>query len=139
MKAPIQVLLAEDNPDDALLLKEALADTRIDHVLTTVSDGTEVLAYLAGEAPFESTQKPDILFLDLNMPKMGGLDVLQELNKRGVSKIPIVVLTVSNDKEEILQALKLRMNYYIRKPVDDSQLKPLLSLISDMWYPQEAS
>jgi len=130
---PMQILLAEDNAEDANLLKEVLLDTKIAHVLNVVDDGVDALAYLRQLGRFAQAPRPDLLFLDLNMPMMNGFEVLEELREGGPRGLPIVVLTVSDDQEEIVKAMELAMNYYIRKPVELAQLTELLVLVNEMW------
>ncbi len=133
MAEPMQILLAEDNAEDANLLKEVLLDTKVAHVLNVVDDGLDALAYLRQLGRFTQAPRPDLLFLDLNMPMMTGFEVLEELKEGGPRGLPIVVLTVSDDQEEIVKAMELAMNYYIRKPVELPQLTELLVLVNEMW------
>lgn len=129
----MQILLAEDNPEDANLLREVLLDTKLAHVLNVVDDGLDAISYLRQLGSFAQAPRPDLLLLDLNMPKMNGFEVLEELWAGGPRGLPIVVLTVSEDEEEIVKAMQLAMNYYIRKPVELQQLTELLVLIDEMW------
>ncbi|CAN5263339.1 response regulator [soil metagenome] len=133
MPEPMQILLAEDNPDDASLLSEVLRDTKIAHVLNVVDDGMEAIRYLRQQGRFASAVRPDLLLLDLNMPRMNGFEVLEGIRAAGPRGLAIVVLTVSEDQEEIVKAMQLSMNYYIRKPVDLEQLRELLVLVDEMW------
>lgn len=136
MSEPMQILLAEDNPEDASLLREVLLDTKIAHELAVVDDGMDAICYLRQLGKFAHSPKPDLLLLDLNMPRMNGFKVLEELSAAGPRGLAIVVLTVSEDQEEIVKAMQLSMNYYIRKPVDLVQLTELLVLVGEMWRVQ---
>lgn len=133
MKAPLQILLAEDSPEAANLVKEVLMESKIAHVLNVTADGEEALAYLRQQKPFSYAIRPDVVLLDLNMPKLDGIQVLSEMKKSDLKDIPVIVLTMSNNDEDIARALELKMNYYIRKPVDAERLTPLLEAIEELW------
>lgn len=128
---PIKILLAEDNPDDVELVRAALIDTGISHSLKVAEDGVEALEYLRQS---DKSTHPDLLLLDLNMPRMTGLEVLEQIkDEKELADIPIVLLTVSDSEEEIVKAFQLRMHYYIRKPIEPLKLWKLLSVINDTW------
>lgn len=132
--SPIRILLAEDNPHDAELVKAALDDTGLNHELSMVEDGEEVLSYLHQQGQFRDAPHPDLMLLDLNMPKLTGLELLDEIKDESKFKdIPIVLLTVSDDDDEVLKALELGMHYYIRKPINPVKLHNLLSAINAAW------
>jgi CheY-like chemotaxis protein len=133
VKAPLQILLAEDSPEAANLVKEVLMESKIAHVLNVAADGEEALAFLRQQQPFDYALRPDVVLLDLNMPKVDGMQVLSEMKNSDLNDIPVIVLTMSNNEEEIARALDLKMNYYIRKPVDARRLTPLLEAIGELW------
>ncbi|MBY0358902.1 MAG: response regulator [Candidatus Obscuribacterales bacterium] len=134
MNKNLKVLLVEDNAADARLVKEALADCRIPVEMRQVENGEEALKYVNREGPYNEAPTPDLIVLDLNMPKKDGhgfleeaKDVLDELD------IPIVLLTVSDRDSDIKRALDTKMNFYLNKPVDASKLKAVLCAINDLW------
>lgn len=133
MKTPLQILLAEDSPEAASLVKEVLMESKIAHILNVAVDGEEALAFLRRQQPFDYAIRPDVVLLDLKMPKVSGIEVLSEMKNSDLKDIPVIVLTMSNNDEDIARALDLKMNYYIRKPVDARRLTPLLEAIEELW------
>lgn len=130
----INILLSEDNPSDARLVHESLRETGLEFQLTVLEDGEQTLNYLLRSGEYKTAEIPDLLLLDLNMPKVSGLEVLEKIkDNKTVSALPIVLLTVSDSQEEILKALSLRMHYYIRKPIDPLRLYKLLAVINQSW------
>ncbi|HEX6873267.1 MAG TPA: response regulator [Micromonosporaceae bacterium] len=120
--APIEVLLVEDDPGDVLMTREAFADHKVGNRLTVVSDGTEALAYLRREGQYADAVRPDLVLLDLNLPKRDGREVLAEIkNDEQLHQIPVVVLTTSQADEDILRSYQLHANAYVTKPVDFDQ------------------
>jgi len=118
----IEVLLVEDDPGDVLMTKEAFDEHRVRKHLNVVSDGAEALAYLRKEAPYADAVRPDLVLLDLNLPRRDGREVLAEIkNDTELHQIPVVVLTTSRAEEDILASYRLHANAYVTKPVDFDQ------------------
>jgi CheY-like chemotaxis protein len=117
--APIEVLLVEDDPGDVLMTREAFAEHKVGNRLTVVSDGAEALAYLRRVGEFADAPRPDLILLDLNLPRRDGREVLAEIKKdEDLRQIPVVVLTTSQAEEDILRSYQLHANAYVTKPVD---------------------
>ena len=113
---PLEILLIEDNPGDVRLVQEALRETKSRHELRVILDGVEAIAYLRGQGPDTSTQKPDLILLDLNLPKKDGHEVLQEIKTDpALRRIPVVVLTTSDAPHDILRSYDLHANSYVVK------------------------
>ncbi|MDG4828336.1 response regulator [Solwaraspora sp. WMMD1047] len=118
-KSPIEVLLVEDDPGDVLMTKEAFEEHKLRNRLTVVSDGAQALAYLRREGEYADAEVPDLILLDLNLPKRDGRQVLAEIkNDEQLCRIPVVVLTTSQADEDILRSYQLHANAYVAKPVD---------------------
>jgi len=131
----IHVLMAEDNPDDAELTREALVDSKLSIDLHHVSDGVEALAFLRREAPYQDAPFPDLLLLDLNMPRKDGRTVLSEVRTDPLlKKLPVVVLTTSGSDDDIAAAYSLNANCYIQKPVDFEQFVHVVQSIEHFWF-----
>lgn len=134
MKKPIELLLVEDSPADIILAEEALKDSGLAYSLTTVGDGEEAMEYLLRKGNYSHAVSPDVILLDLNMPKKNGHEVLSEMNEHpDLKDIPVVVLTVSQAEEDHTKALNLKMNYYMNKPVQSQRLAAILQEIHDLW------
>ena len=132
--APIEMLLVEDNPDDVDLTIEALEDAKIANRLHVVSDGVAALAFLHRKGGYVRVPRPDLILLDLNLPKKGGREVLAEIKSDPKLRcIPVVVLTTSSADEDILRAYDLHANCYITKPVDFEQFSRVIHAIEDFW------
>jgi CheY-like chemotaxis protein len=115
----IDVLLVEDDPGDVLLIEEAFADNKVHNRLHVVSDGVEALAYLRRQGQYADAAQPDLVLLDLNLPRKDGREVLAEVKAdEQLRHIPIVVLTTSKAEEDVLRSYKLHANAYVTKPVD---------------------
>jgi len=131
----MEVLLVEDNPGDVRLTMEALKEGEICNHLSVVSDGVEALAFLHREGPYANAPRPDIILLDLNLPKKDGRDVLAEIKaEKDLKRIPVVVLTTSNAEKDIFGTYDLHTNCYITKPVDFAQFVSAVKLIEDFWF-----
>ncbi|WP_405100915.1 response regulator [Micromonospora sp. NBC_01412] len=118
-KSPIEVLLVEDDPGDVLMTQEAFEEHKLRNRLTVVSDGDEALAYLRREGQFADAVAPDLILLDLNLPRRDGREVLEEIKQdEKLCRIPVVVLTTSQADEDILRSYQLHANAYVTKPVD---------------------
>src|SRR5215468_10049461 len=111
---PVEVLLVEDNPGDVLLTREALRDGKVHTRLNVVTDGEQALAYLRRQPPFENAPRPDLILLDLNLPRKNGQEVLAEIKgDEFFRRIPVVVLTSSQAEQDILKSYDLRANCYV--------------------------
>lgn len=131
---PIEILLVEDNAADARLTIEALKDSKVNNNLTVLEDGVEAMAYLRREGKYAGAVRPDLILLDLNLPKKDGLEVLAELKgDPDLKTIPVVIMTVSKADEDILRSYKLQANCYITKPVDFTQFMKVVKTIEDFW------
>jgi len=132
--APVQILLCEDNPADVRLTVEALKDGKIINDLTVAEDGVEALRVLRREGEHADAKRPDLILLDLNMPRMDGREVLEEIkNDESLRRIPVVVLTTSTDDEDVLRSYDLHANCYISKPVDLEQFLRVVKTIEEFW------
>ena len=130
----IQVLLVEDNPGDVRLTKEALKEGKLLNQLTVVSDGVEALSFLRKEGIYADALQPELILLDLNLPKKDGREVLAEIKADpNLRRIPVVVLTTSSSEEDILRIYDLHANCYITKPVDLEQFMGVVKSIEDFW------
>lgn len=131
---PIEILLVEDSPSDAALTVQALEGGKISNNLTRVVDGVEALAYLKKEGHYAHAARPDLIMLDLNLPRKDGREVLRELkNDPSLKLIPIIVLTTSRADKDILQSYELNANCYISKPVDFQQFIDVVKSIENFW------
>ncbi|EPG75526.1 response regulator receiver domain protein [Leptospira fainei serovar Hurstbridge str. BUT 6] len=130
IKATFDILLVEDNPADVRLTLEALGEVPKSKNLIVVNDGEEALDYVKGEGSYSGNSRPDLILLDLNLPKKNGFDVLKELKEDPeLRRIPVVVLTTSGSDRDILQTYNLHANSYIQKPVEfDSFIEAMRSL-----------
>ena len=130
----IQVLLVEDNPGDVRLTKEALKEGKLLNQLTVVGDGVEALSFLRKEGKYADALQPELILLDLNLPKKDGREVLAEIKADpNLRRIPVVVLTTSSAEEDILRIYDLHANCYITKPVDLEQFMGVVKSIEDFW------
>ena len=131
---PVEILLVEDNPADVRLTREALSSDRLWNNLSVAKDGVEAMAYLRQEGVFAAAARPDLILLDLNLPKKDGREVLVEIKADpNLKLIPIVVLTLSAGEEDILKTYGLHANCYITKPVDLRQFMTIVKSIEDFW------
>jgi len=131
---PIEILLVEDNSGDARLAREALRDAKVRNNLTWISDGTEALAFLRREGKYHRAARPDLILLDLNLPRKDGREVLTEIKADDkFRRIPVVILTTSQAEEDVLRAYHLNANCYITKPVDLDQFMKVVKTIEDFW------
>jgi CheY-like chemotaxis protein len=132
---PVQILLVEDNPGDVRLTVEAFKEGKIRNHLSVVRDGVDALAFLRQEGPFADAPRPDLILLDLNLPRKNGRDVLAEINEEeDLKQIPVVVLTTSNAEKDILGTRALNASCYINKPVDFTQFVTVVKMIEDFWF-----
>ena len=131
---PVEILLVEDNPGDARLTQEALKDGKVYNNLTVVPDGVEAMAYLRREGRYAGATQPDLILLDLNLPKKDGREVLQEIKAdENLRRIPVVVLTSSSAEQDVLKSYGLHANCYVTKPVDLDQFIGAVKAIENFW------
>ena len=134
MGQSIELLLVEDNPGDVRLTMEALKDANVVNRLSVARDGVEALAFLRREGTYKAAPRPDLILLDLNLPKKDGREVLAEIKQDpNLRRTPVVVLTTSQAEEDILRTYDLHVNCYITKPVDFNQFVKVLHSIEDFW------
>jgi two-component system, chemotaxis family, response regulator Rcp1 len=132
--SPIEVLLVEDSPGDVRLTKEAFKDAKVHINLHVASDGAEAMAFLGREGKHEYAPRPDLILLDLNLPKKDGREVLEEIKENpSLKSIPVVVLTTSASEEDILRSYLLHANCYITKPVDLDGFLKVVKSIDNFW------
>ena len=130
----IEILLVEDNEGDARLAIEALRDAKVRNNLSWVKDGIEALAYLRNEGEYAGSLRPDVILLDLNLPKKDGREVLAEVKEdESLRRIPVVVLTVSQADEDIIRSYDLHANCFISKPIDLEQFMRVVQAVEDFW------
>ena len=130
----IEIPLVEDNPGDARLTREALKDAKVNNHLSVVHDGVEAMAFLRREGNYRQAPRPDLVLLDLNLPRKDGREVLAEIKADPhFRRIPVVVLTTSAAEEDILKAYNLNANCYITKPVDLHQFLKVVQTIKAFW------
>ncbi len=131
---PIEILLVEDSPSDTELTIEALKEAKVRNHLSTVEDGVEALAFLRREGKYAAAPQPDLIMLDLNLPRKDGREVLAEIKAdRRLKMIPVVVLTTSRAEQDVLRAYQLNANCYITKPVDFEQFLNVVRSIESYW------
>jgi CheY-like chemotaxis protein len=130
----IEILMVEDNPGDARLVHEALRDSKIINQLNSVTDGQKALAYLRREGNFIDAVRPDLILLDLNLPRKDGREVLAEIKTdTDLQRIPVVVMTTSTAEQDILKAYNLHANCYVTKPVDLERFIEVVKAIDSFW------
>jgi CheY-like chemotaxis protein len=130
-----EILLVEDNPGDIFLTREALKSSRLWNHLSVVRDGVEALSYLRREGEFSGSVRPDLILLDLNLPRKNGGEVLEEIKaEEDLKRIPVVVLTSSQADEDILKAYGEHANCCITKPVDLQKFITVINSIEDFWF-----
>jgi len=131
---PIEILLVEDNPGDSRLAKEALKESKLKNNLYIAEDGVEALNFLYRTGKYSKMPRPDLIILDLNLPKKDGREVLAEIkNDDNLKRIPVVILTISKAEEDILKTYNLHANCYVTKPLDLDQFMKVVRSIEDFW------
>jgi CheY-like chemotaxis protein len=131
---PIEVLLVEDDPGDVLMTQEAFKDYKIANTLTVVTNGEDAIAYLRKQGRFADVATPDLVLLDLNLPRRDGREVLRDVKSDPeLRRIPVVVLTTSDAEEDVLASYDLHANAYVRKPVDFEQFVSAVRAIDDFF------
>jgi chemotaxis family two-component system response regulator Rcp1 len=131
---PIEILLVEDNPGDVRLTKEALKEGKVYSNLHTCKDGVEAMEFLRRQGKYKDAPRPDIILLDLNLPKKDGREVLEEIKTDDqLKRIPVVVLTTSKAEEDVLKTYNLHANCYVTKPVDLEKFMVVVKSIDIFW------
>lgn len=133
-RSPVRILVVDDDPGDVLMIEEALAGSSVDKTIDVVSDGQEAMEFLRGEGRHEGAQRPDMILLDLNMPRMDGRQVLGAVKSdEDLRTIPIVVLTTSNADTDILGSYTLQANAYVTKPIDLDDFNEVVRRIDEFF------
>lgn len=134
METVVNILLVEDNPADARLIEEVFKDTNVNNRIHVAKDGVEAMDFLNKENEYSDAPKPDIILLDLNLPRKDGREVLREVKSdENLKSIPIVILTTSSAKEDVIKTYRNHANCYITKPVDFDQFLKVINAIEDFW------
>lgn len=130
----LRILLVEDSEGDVVLTRQALREGKINNHLSVARDGIEALAFLRRQSGYHDALRPDLILLDINMPRMNGIEVLAELKTdTSLRMIPVVMLTTSDSDRDILEAYELNANCYVTKPVDYIQFMKVISAIDEFW------
>jgi CheY-like chemotaxis protein len=130
----IHILLVDDNEGDVLLTREALQDARIVNRISVAYDGVEALKFLRKQVPFRDSESPDLILLDINLPRMDGKEVLSIIkNDPDLKRIPVIMLTTSSSEKDILTSYDNHANCYITKPVDLERFMDVVRTIEDFW------
>lgn len=131
---PVEILLIEDNPGDVRLTMEALTAAKVLNRLTVVKDGVEALAFLRRQSPYAGAARPHLILLDLNLPRKDGREVLAEIKADDkLKRIPVVILTTSQDEQDVFKSYDLHANCYITKPVDLEQFITVVKSVEEFW------
>src|ERR1039457_1706374 len=131
---PIEILLVEDNEGDARLAQEALKDSKVTNIIHHVHDGIEAMDFLHHKGKYKDAVRPDLILLDLNLPRKDGREVLTEIkNDDNLKMIPVVILTISSNEQDILKTYNLHVNCFITKPLDFEQFLKVVHSIEDFW------
>lgn len=132
---PVDILMVEDNPGDVRLTLEALKECKVRNMVYTVDDGEKAMQFLRREAPYCEVPRPDLVILDLNLPRKDGREVLEEMKADPeLRRIPVVVLTTSSAEEDIMRTYDCHANCYITKPVDLDRFAEVVQRIEDFWF-----
>ena len=135
MSEPVEILLVEDNPGDVRLTEEAFREGRIDNNLHVAADGVEALAFLEQRGEYEDAPRPDLVLLDLNLPRMNGDELLVELKADpDLRRIPVIVLTSSAAEEDVVTSYELHANAYLTKPVDPAEFIDTVQSFERFWF-----
>jgi chemotaxis family two-component system response regulator Rcp1 len=131
---PIEILLVEDNPGDVRLAREALQDAKVRNTLHWVDNGQKAMDFLRKEGEYARAPRPDLILLDLNLPRKDGREVLAEIKEDpDLRRIPVVILTVSKNEEDVLKTYNLHANCFITKPIDLNQFIKVVKSIEEFW------
>ncbi|WP_454062413.1 response regulator [Candidatus Nitrospira salsa] len=134
MTIPIEILLVEDSPSDVRLTQEAFEAARIYNTIHIVQDGVSALKFLRQKVPYEHVPRPDLILLDLNLPKKDGREVLKEIKSdSSLRQIPLVILTTSSDEHDVLQSYDLHANAYLVKPIDVKNFINMIQSLEQFW------
>lgn len=134
MDKPIHILLVEDNMDDIVIMKEVLARNGIDREITTVRDGVEALDYILKREAYATAKTPDLVLLDLNLPKKNGMEVLKEIRNHAAYKyLPVIILSTSSSPDDIATSYEENANCFITKPTDIVSLYGMVKEIKSFW------
>lgn len=134
MAKPIEILLVEDNPGDVRLTREAFKEGKVLNNLSVVEDGAEAMAFLRQQGKYADAPRPDLILLDLNLPKKDGREVLPEIKEdTNLKRIPVVILTTSKAEQDILKTYNLHANCYVTKPVDLEQFISVVRFVQHFW------
>jgi len=132
---PVEILLAEDNPGDVMLTRKALEQGKLANNLHVTTDGVDALEFLRQDGEYEDAPRPDLILLDLNMPRKDGQEVLEELRADDeLRRIPVVVLTSSESEEDIVRSYELNANAYLTKPVDFDGFVEIVNRLENFWF-----
>ena len=132
---PMEILLVEDNPGDVRLVQEALVEVTVPHRLSVVEDGEEALAFLRRQGQHAGAVRPDLIMLDLNLPRRDGREVLAEIKADDrLKRIPVVILTTSQADEDVLHTYNLHANCYITKPMQFQKYRSVMKAIEAFWF-----
>jgi len=131
---PVEILMAEDNPGDVTLTRKALEEGKLANNLHVVNDGVEAMAYLNGEGEYADRPRPDLILLDLNMPRKDGREVLEDIKSDDdLKRIPVVVLTSSEAEEDVAKSYELHANAYLTKPIDFDGFLEIVGSLEEFW------
>jgi len=134
MKIEVKILLVEDNEGDIVLTLEALKEAKVTNGIQVVKDGIEALDYLRKEGRFKDAETPDLILLDINLPRLDGKEVLAEIKKdKALMTIPVVMLTTSDSEKDIMESYQHHANCYITKPVEYQKFMEVVYVIKDFW------
>lgn len=134
MSREISILLVEDDPGDVMLIREALAEHELGDLVADVSDGETAMRYIRREGEFAQAQRPDLVLLDLNLPRKNGAEVLAEIKgDPSLSTIPVIVLTTSKAEEDVLRSYEMHANAYLTKPVEFDRFREIVHQIDDFF------
>ncbi|WP_447962898.1 response regulator [Nitrospira sp. Ecomares 2.1] len=134
MQNPIEILLIEDNPADIRLTQEAFRAARLHNTIHVAQDGVSAMSFIRQTAPFQDAPRPDLILLDLNLPKMDGREILKEIKSDPHTRtIPVVVLTTSEDEGDVLRSYDLHANAYLVKPIDVLRFIKMIQSLESFW------
>ncbi len=132
---PVEVLIVEDNEGDVRLIKEAFTGSTVDSKFSVVSDGEEALDYLYRRGKFEASSRPDLILLDLNLPRLNGFDVLSDVKSNpALQQIPVVIFSSSTSDNDVIKSYDLKANSYISKPSDFDEFLTVVKTIEEFWF-----
>jgi CheY-like chemotaxis protein len=131
----LQVLLVEDNEGDVRLIKEAFHESNINKTFSVAKDGEDALNYLYKKGPYSESARPDIILLDINLPRKNGFEVLEQIkNDPNLKRIPVIMLSSSSSEDHIHKSYDLNVNCYVTKPVDFDEYMQVVKIIEDFWF-----